>query len=706
MKRFFISITYLIFILTAKSQLIINELSQGPSGFKEYVELLVTGTPVCNGSNTVDLRGWIIDDNNSWHASGAGTGIAAGHVRFDSIPLWANVKIGTLILIYNDADTSSATAALTIDTNDANNDCVYIVPISSSVLQKNTTLPASNGTMATYSVSGTVYSSSGTWTILGMANGGDAFHTVSPANYSSAYHAIGWGNVNQQLDVYFSSSQSGMVIYMANTVDDNPFNQLNYVDSSALTHETPGAPNNAANAAWIASLNNNCQPFIPPVVSINTPPQLTCSNTEVILTPVTNGSVFQWSTGGTGLTDTVITGGNYQVTVTDLGGLCSASASVFVVQNTLTPNLSITTPDSIGCSGDMDTLFALSTTPGVSFDWGGGVASTQLIITLAGNYSVTVTDPANGCTASETVTVYSAANLTLSVSSISTTCGNNNGSVTVIVTSGTAQSYLWSNGGNTTTITNLPAGSYSVTVDGGSGCSASGGTTVGSSNSVSVITNSNKSIMCSGDSATICATANFTGYLWNTGDTSKCIKARQAGNYYVTVTDASGCTATSSPVTLSVYPLPPVSISVNGDTLRAYNAVSYQWHLNNNPILNATSNTYIAQQAGSYTVEVTDSNGCRAISTAVNLVTGVEVLFGLGEVKIYPNPLVSGTWVLNASPDLIGNLFEILNTEGRILYESEIKNGVVEINTDLYSGMYFLRIMDGQRIITRKLVKL
>jgi hypothetical protein len=77
-----------------KAQLIINEVSQGPAGSQEYVEFLVIGNPTC-ASSTVDLRGWVIDDNNSWHAVGSGTGIAFGHKRFSNaaqLSSWAKDK--------------------------------------------------------------------------------------------------------------------------------------------------------------------------------------------------------------------------------------------------------------------------------------------------------------------------------------------------------------------------------------------------------------------------------------------------------------------------------------------------------------------------------------------------------------------------------------------------------------------------------------
>lgn len=608
--------------VTTKAQLIINELSQGNN--KEYAELLVTGTPTCGGANTVDLRGWIIDDNNSWHASGSGTGIAGGHVRFDSIAQWANVKLGSLIVVYDDGNITN----FTNDVSDSNNDLVYIVPVSSSVLQKNTTLPASGGNMTTYATNPT-YSASGNWTILGMANGGDAFHTVSPANYAAAYHAIGWGNNSNNVDVYYNVDQGNKVIYMANTVDNDPFDQANFIDTASTVGETPGAANNPANAAWIAALRSS---GTAPVVALSNPNPLSCSNQTTVLVASTNtpGATYLWSNGTTTANDTVSTGGTYRVTVSDASNTCS-------------------TVDSI--------------------------------------------------------TIASSSTLDITVASTPTTCGAINGTATVTVVNGTATAYIWNNSETTATINGVAAGTYSVTVTGSANCSASASVTVASSTGGTPVTiTADQTSFCQLDSAEICAPAGYT-YLWNLGNTTQCITVKQAGNYYVTVTDNNNCTAESNHLAISVLPAPSVGISVSGDSLTAYNAVSYQWYFNGGEIPNATNPTYVMTQTGSYTVRVTGANGCSAYSLPI-VRTAIDVVALQGELSIYPNPLNTGNWTIEAGNDLLGAKLEVLDNNGRLVYKSVITESKSVIAEEFAKGVYWLKVSSEQNSITKKLVKL
>ena len=89
----FALLTFNFFSLQAQSGLVVNEISQGSLGSREFAELVVVGDPC----STVDIRGWIVDDNNGIFTEcgpnpndGAlsGYGIAAGHIRFSFNPVW------------------------------------------------------------------------------------------------------------------------------------------------------------------------------------------------------------------------------------------------------------------------------------------------------------------------------------------------------------------------------------------------------------------------------------------------------------------------------------------------------------------------------------------------------------------------------------------------------------------------------------------
>ena len=246
-------------IQVSQAQLIINEVSQGPAGSQEYVEFLVIGNPTCT-SSTVDIRGWVFDDNNSWHAAGAGNGIASGHKRFSNAAQWSNIRMGSLIVIYNETDPNPALPA--DDETDSNHDCVYILPSSSALLDHNTTVPS--GTLVFTTYAGATYTSTGNWNSLSMNNTNDAFHTVNPLAINGPYHAIGWGSNVDSNDVYYPGNMSNRMVRFMNTIDNNAFNPLNFSRDTALlggSIESPGLANSLANASYINYMKNSCLPF-------------------------------------------------------------------------------------------------------------------------------------------------------------------------------------------------------------------------------------------------------------------------------------------------------------------------------------------------------------------------------------------------------------------------------------------------------------
>ncbi|MDB5281515.1 MAG: Kelch repeat type 2-containing protein, partial [Bacteroidota bacterium] len=211
--------------------------------------------------------------------------------------------------------------------------------------------------------------------------------------------------------------------------------------------------------------------------------------------------------------------------------------------------------------------------------------------------------------------------------------------------------------------------------------------------------------ICASDSAQICAPSGYQTYNWNNSASSQCIYAKLSGNYYVTVTDNTGCTAESNHISLLVFPQPQVSVSVSGDTMRVFNSVSQQWYLNGNPLAGDTGKILIALVQGDYTVQVADSNGCSTISNKIPFVLGIDELQN-EKVDVYPNPLSKGNWNIDVSDGLIGSRLEVYDESGRIIYKSEIHLMHSEIELNAARGIYLLRISSAKGAAIKKLVKL
>lgn len=126
--------------------------------------------------------------------------------------------------------------------------------------------------------------------------------------------------------------------------------------------------------------------------------------------------------------------------------------------------------------------------------------------------------------------------------------------------------------------------------------------------------------------------------------------------------------------------------------------------MNGQPIPGAKSPVYIAEISGEYSVEVTDSNGCSAISIQV-FITDIHDL-KIDSFFVYPNPS-SSNWELIVGDQLIGSLAEVYGMGGQKIYQSQIGNShsVIKL-TDAASGIYELRILATNGYWVTKLVKM
>jgi gliding motility-associated-like protein len=392
MKLYLVGVfSFLISFFAFNQSLIINEVSQGPSGSKEYVEFLVIPTSTTQNCTTcADLRGWVIDDNSGYFSNGntSQTGVAAGAVRFSNNALWSCVPFGTLIVIYNHADLNAALPAQDLSLTD--NNCRLIIPVNSSLLEYQTVSPGAGNT--TYPTSGWTPGGS-LWSPLGMSNNDDSFQIYSPTNTLVPTFGVSWGNNNSNNIIYFTGGSGNTVFYFANTNSNDPFLQSNWISGTcaAPDDQTPGLPNNPANAIYISQLNNSCQPILP-ITSTSIISDETCScNGSVTITP--NGSIPNYTYNWTNASNTSI-GQTASLTSLCAGSYsCRITSSIGCIYDTiivipLNPAQTTPTFDPIGpfCSGTNFTL-PTNSSNGISGTWSPSVNNT-----VTTDYTFTPTD--------------------------------------------------------------------------------------------------------------------------------------------------------------------------------------------------------------------------------------------------------------------------------------------------------------------------
>jgi len=226
--------------------------------------------------------------------------------------------------------------------------------------------------------------------------------------------------------------------------------------------------------------------------------------------------------------------------------------------NVSNPTATVTTSGATTfCQGGSVTLTASS---GSSYLWSNGQTSQSITVSQTGSYSVQVTN--NGCSATSQSVSVTVTNPTASISTNGSTTFCQGGSVTLTASSG--DSYLWSNGQTTQSVTITQTGSYSVEVTENSCSATSQPTTVTVIvNPTATVTTSGATTFCQGGNVTLTANSG-SSYLWSNGQTTQSISVSQTGTYSVEVTD-NGCSTTSQSVAVTVLSNPLVTLSSFSD---------------------------------------------------------------------------------------------------------------------------------------------
>ncbi|MBP0902413.1 beta strand repeat-containing protein [Mariniflexile gromovii] len=402
--------------------------------------------------------------------------------------------------------------------------------------------------------------------------------------------------------------------------------------------------------------NINWAPVVPPCTN-PTVPTITstsvCSgNTATLnisgtLNDATQWAIYTGSCGGTlvGTTTTssfttAALNSNTTYYVRGEGGCVTPGSCGTVTVNVSNISLTAASQTNIACNGGATGAASVNAatggTAGYTYNWtpgnptGDGTTSVSGL--TAGTWTCTVTD-ANGCTKSTSFTITQPTTLNLTAASqTNVSCfGGSNGAASVNAATGGAGGYTynWTPGNpvgdGTTSVSGLTAGTWWCTVTDANGCVAVSTFTVtqpaSTVSGTTVVTN----VSCNGGTnGTINltptgGTAPYT-FNWGGGVTTEDRTGLAAGSYSVTITDANGCTGTVSGITVTQ---PPALVSTGSQTNISCNGGSngsatvnatggtpgytYSWSPSGGTAATATGLT-----AGTYTVVVTDANGCTA----------------------------------------------------------------------------------------------
>ncbi|MDQ6471839.1 gliding motility-associated C-terminal domain-containing protein [Flavobacterium sp. LHD-80] len=367
------------------------------------------------------------------------------------------------------------------------------------------------------------------------------------------------------------------------------------------------------------------------------------SNGEATVTPLggNGGYTYAWDNGETTAQATGLNAGTHTVTVTDSKG-CKTTCTVLITQPDVL-SCSVVQNDPAKCYGDSNGKATVTPVGGngdYTYAWDNGETTAQATGLNAGTHTVTVTDKLGYKTTCTVLIGQPQAALTCSVvqNKPVTANGLSNGEATVTPLGGNGgYTYAWDNGETTAQATGLNAGTHTVTVTDSKGCKTTCTVLITQPDVLSCSVVQNDPAKCYGDSngkATVTpvgGNGDYT-YAWDNGETTAQATGLTAGTHTVTVTDKLGykttCTVLigqpQAALTCSVVQNKPVTANglSNGEAtvtpLGGNGGYTYAWD-NGETTAQATG-----LNAGTHTVTVTDSKGCKTTCTV--LITQPDVL--------------------------------------------------------------------------------
>ena len=451
-------------------------------------------------------------------------------------------------------------------------------------------------------------------------------------------------------------------------------------------------------------VNALAQPAIPTVTANG--PLAICSGTLVTLTSdVANG--YLWSNGATTRSIVVSASGNYSVRVYSGPGCFSTSA---VSTISASPSPTVTASGSIAfCPGGSVILTASQSS---SYLWSNGATTRAITVSNSGNFSVTTA----GCSSASAPVVVNASALpavpTIAASGSLNVCAG----TPLILTSSSANYYLWSNGSTTRSISVTTAGNYSVSASSAPGCSATSvvqTVTILPVPAKPTINSNNYSTLSLTHTLTALTALPASSYLWSNGATTQSIIVTGQGSFRVTVVGSNGCASTSNDFAVTANgctppPAPTITLSgsnviTNGQsvTLTSSGSGGFLWSNG------AQTNSITVSATGTYTVRNYSGGGCYSTSLPVNVV--VMLAKGTSEtitennstmesdfnnLSVFPNPVHDQLNIVFFQNSEKTVHVKLLDVAGREIQNIELTavNGENRMQLDvngLSKGLYF-----------------
>jgi len=300
--------------------------------------------------------------------------------------------------------------------------------------------------------------------------------------------------------------------------------------------------------------------------------------------------------------------GDHQICLRYFDPECPVLESISCFELNIGDEIELSISGELGfCQGGSTEITLDQTFPANQITWSNNTNGSNFLVSVPGNYSVTVVDP-SGCSGELEFTIVEYAVPVVSFTGSTAFC---TGLSTNIGMTNMFNSYVWSNGSTAPTINVNTPGTYSVIVTDQNGCTAE--------NSIEIIENdellpniSGPNSFCEGESITLNA-GDFETYLWSIDDLmTETVEVNSPGIYSVTVTDESGCTGEGS-ITISQNDNPIAEVSGEKEgicpgellTITAGpSGLTFNWSTG------STMESIEVSDADSYSVTVTDANGC------------------------------------------------------------------------------------------------